>query len=103
MSVAVVVDLDAAAEFDEAMRWYEAERPGLGDDFRDAVGAAFARLRDPAPFIVQSLARVRGHVVHRVFLYRFLYRVVFVDGADVRRVLAVMRHGRADRTWKRRL
>jgi hypothetical protein len=36
----------AAAELDEAHRWYERERAGLGDEFLEAAQALVARLAE---------------------------------------------------------
>jgi hypothetical protein len=36
----------ASDEFDEAVRWYEARRSGLGGEFFDAVVATLSRITD---------------------------------------------------------
>jgi hypothetical protein len=42
----------AAAELDEAYRWYERERAGLGDEFLQAAQALIARVAEnPSPFL----------------------------------------------------
>jgi hypothetical protein len=97
--------VDDAAHDDvvEAALWYELQQPGLGPQFITAAEHAFVVVRDHPPFVTAPLSRSRGRVVRRVFVGRFPYRVIFVDGAAFRRVISVQRHGRADRHWKRRL
>ena len=98
-----LVDDDARADVVEAALWYELRQPGLGPQFIAAAERAFSVVRSHGEFVTQPLAKTRGRIIRRVFLARFPYRVIFVDGADFRRVIGVLRHGRADRAWKRRL
>jgi len=45
MSLPVIFKPVARAEFDEAVAWYEGERPGLGREFKLEVNLALRRAR----------------------------------------------------------
>lgn len=63
----------ASAEFAEAVRWYELQRPGLGGEFFDAVAAAGELIRT-RPAVGVSQERTRAWLIPR-FPYRLIYRV----------------------------
>ena len=66
----------ASAEFVEAVRWYETQRPGLGGEFFDAVTATLS-LIESAPQAGTPIApdtRTRRALVTR-FPYQVVYRI----------------------------
>ncbi|MEZ5385339.1 MAG: hypothetical protein R3F13_07485 [Prosthecobacter sp.] len=75
-------------EVDEAVRWYDDQRPGLGDDFyakfSEAVGQA---ARHPEGFSFW----LRSRTIRRVKLSRFPYDVLFELRADAVRIVC-LRH-----------
>jgi plasmid stabilization system protein ParE len=73
----------------EVHRWYEARRPGLGDEFGVEVDAAVARIVDNP----LAYPRVRGET-RRAVLTRFPYALHFRVTVEDVIVLAV--HGRQD-------
>jgi plasmid stabilization system protein ParE len=80
----------------EVRRWYEARRPGLGDEFAAELASAVARIVEH-PF---AHPRVHGET-RRAVLNRFPYTIYFRATADQIVVLAV--HGRQDPArWQRR-
>lgn len=92
----LVVHREAEADVDEAFRWYEARRVGLGREFVDEVDGAFARaLEAPSTFPVAY----RG--LRRLVLKRFPYVVYFRELDDEVQVFGVL-HGRRDRRRLRR-
>ena len=78
----------AAADVEDAYRWYETQRPGLGEDFLTAVSAVIESLKTyPERFpIVYRQAR-RANL--RRFPYSLFYRII----EDQVIILACM-HGR---------
>ena len=46
MSVSFVLRPEAELDIAEARGWYDEQRPGLGDEFVEAVEKAFQRIRD---------------------------------------------------------
>lgn len=87
----------AAAELDEAYKWYERERAGLGDEFLQAADALVARVGE-SPLAFPIVHRDRRRAVFRRFPYSQIYRVI--DG-DVF-VLACSHGKRNPRTWRLR-
>ena len=87
----------AAADLEQAFRWYEAQRPGLGGEFLDAASATFEQ-------ILESPRRHR--VVHRdtrrANLRRFPYGVFYrIRGTEVI-VVACFHASRDPRRWEAR-
>ncbi len=87
----VTVRPDAAADIRAAWRWYEEQRPGLGDDLLHALDEVFARL-EAFPHSAPEVAgypdlrrcRVRG------FPYGVFYRLA-ANQIDVLRVIHASR------------
>lgn len=88
---------EAEIELREAYAWYEAQRPGLGDELLLCVEAAVeSARREPARYPC-----VRGDV-RRALTRRFPYSVCFIAEEERLVVLAVF-HGRRDpRRWHAR-
>ncbi|HVO45262.1 MAG TPA: type II toxin-antitoxin system RelE/ParE family toxin [Steroidobacteraceae bacterium] len=94
-----VVFLPAARlELIEAQDWYESEAPGLGAQFRAAVGDQVARISmNPLAFPV-----VLGDV-RRARLRRFPYSLFFRLLDDAAYVIACFHSSRDPRVWQRRV
>lgn len=88
------VTLLAAAERDinEAVAWYDGQRPGLGDAFVRDVGERLERIEAYPESHQVAVGRVRRAVLHG-FPYSVLYRVL----RDRVEVVAVL-HSHADPT-----
>ena len=87
----------AAADIEEAYRWYERRRVGLGEEFLAAVDAA---LRDLAAHPVAYAVVHRE--TRRAFLHRFPYAIFYRLYDETVIVIACM-HGRRDpKRWKGR-
>lgn len=97
MTFRIVFRSEAQAEFEDAAAWYEAQRPGLGEEFfleiaRSIEKAAESPLQYPAIF-----GDVRRTVARR-FPFAIYYRV----RSESMVVLAIF-HGQRDPTvWKER-
>ena len=85
-----VLDPEAEIDIENAARWYEDERRGLGVEFIGALDACLDAI-EAAPV---SFQKVRGEV-RRWFLGRFPYSVYFEIVGDQIEVLAVL-HGKQD-------
>jgi plasmid stabilization system protein ParE len=87
----------AAADVEEASRWYEAQRPGLGRTFLEAVEAALGNITaNPKAFT--PVYRDRRRALLRGFPYGLVYRIV--DDQIV--ILACIHAKRNPRVWKAR-
>ena len=96
MTRRVVFRPQAEEEALEARRWYESRRPGLGQEFGQAMDGLLARVvANPLAFPIAH------HETRRAVFSRFPYAVYFRLDQDVVVVLAV--HGRQDPTrWQTR-
>src|ERR1041385_1473425 len=57
----------AEREFDDSIAWYEAQREGLGQEFRAAIEQYFQRIAENAEWFPEVRGRVRRAVVLRRF------------------------------------
>jgi plasmid stabilization system protein ParE len=88
----------ARGELREAVRYYNAQRRGLGAELREEVRAAIARI-EGQPSAWQSLsARTR-----RCLLHRFPYGVVYLVREREILIVAVAHLHREPEYWKARL
>src|SRR5438132_1501198 len=73
MSLPVVFRHIAKQEMDDAIAWYESERPGVGVEFASEIGSLLARIADTP----RQFRKVRGEV-RRAVLHRFPYTIHFL-------------------------
>ena len=90
MNLPVIFKSVARFEFDEAVVWYEGERPGLGEEFKLEVKSALQRaLTNPEFF-----QKVRGRA-QRIRLRRLKkYAIYFAIKDDVFSILSVFHASR---------
>jgi plasmid stabilization system protein ParE len=87
----------AAADVEDAWRWYEARREGLGDEFLDAVQASLESIcahPEAAPLVHGDIRRL----LLRRFPYGLFYRLI--RGQVV--VVACFHAKRSPRVWRTR-
>ena len=89
---------DARGDILDALRWYEAQRAGLSDEFYAAFEARLTAIRE-APDGYEPL----GDGYRRARLRRFPYAVVFEASRDRVVVYAVPHLHRSEKAWRRRL
>jgi plasmid stabilization system protein ParE len=94
MTAPLSIRSEAEVEIQEAYDWYEAQRPGLGDEFLAAVRQALAAVeRSPRQYPI-----VRGKV-RRALLSHFPYSVLYLAEPENTVVIACF-HGKRDpRRW----
>jgi plasmid stabilization system protein ParE len=99
MSLPVIFKPAALLEFEEAIVWYEGERPGLGREFKLEVKLALKR----AQANPEGFQKVRGRA-RRIRLRRFKkYAIYFAVKADAFAVLSVFHASRNPAELDRRL
>lgn len=87
----------AAAELEEAFRWYERQRPGLGEELLRAVDSALVDVLE------QPLRHPEIHRdVRRALVRRFPFAVFYRLLDDRLVVLAILHGGRDPRRWQTR-
>ncbi len=97
MSLPVVLRRLAQAEFDDAADWYEARRPGRGDQFTDAVRDVLADIGNRPDAHPEVYNDVREALVPG-FTYAVYYRI---EASRVS-VLAVFHTSRDPAEWQKR-
>lgn len=97
MNRRLIIRPAAEQDLSEARDWYEAQRPGLGDEFLTAVDSRFEHIMD----FPESYAVVyRG--VRAAGLHRFPYVVYYRLTDQVPEILAVLHGSRSPRAWRSR-
>ena len=87
----------AREELLEARAWYDAQQPGLGDEFALSVDAAMGRIgAQPSAY-----PRIRGEV-RRAVLLEFPYAIFYRPHAEMIEVIAVFHHRRDPGVWQAR-
>jgi plasmid stabilization system protein ParE len=94
----VVVRPAAAADIEDAYRWYESQRPGLGEEFLVALKSTRDRvLEHPEAYPVLHRDTRRALIPQR-FPYGLFYRIY----GDAIVVVACMHAKRDPQRWRRR-
>lgn len=85
---------EAKHEFEDARQYYEAQLPGLGNEFRDEIRAALLRIRRwPLAFPVER------DTIRRAVLGRFPYKLMYSVEPDTIYVIAVAHQHRKPDYW----
>jgi plasmid stabilization system protein ParE len=94
----VVVRPAAAADIEDAYQWYEAQQPGLGEDFLVALNAIRDRIVERPEAFPLLHRNTRRALIPRRFPYGVFYRVA----EDAIVIVACMHAKRDPRRWQRR-
>ena len=98
----VIVLDEAEDELTEAEKWYEAQRPGLGLEFRRTIDEAMERLAE-SPLAAPQVPHVPVSLgIRRILVKRFPYAIVFMEYHDELWVLAFAHHSRRPGYWRDR-
>ena len=98
MTVDVRLRPEAEQDLAESARWYEDQRPGLGQEFLDEALTTFALIAE-RPL---ASAAVYGSL-RRALLHRFPFGVFYLVDGDGTVVIGVLHGSRHPRLWKSRL
>jgi len=88
---------EAAAEVEDAFRWYERQRHGLGGEFLDAVRDCLEAVID-RPEAYAAVHRDTRRALLRRFPYGLFYRLL----GDQMVVIACFHARRDPKVWRRR-
>ncbi len=103
MTLPFRTESEAVAELEEAAKWYERQRLGLGREFLEAVDEALAFIArwpqagTPVPDVAEDLP------FRRAPIRRFPYQVVYLEMPDAIRVLAFAHDRRSPGYWHGRV
>jgi plasmid stabilization system protein ParE len=87
----------AEEEFDEAIRYYEERRPGLGLEFAEEVYGAIARIVEFPNAWTSMSKRTR-----RCLLHRFPFGVIYQVRSEAIRIIAIADLRRRPGYWRGR-
>ncbi len=97
MTYAVGYRPEAVADVLAAFDWYEAERPGLGVEFRAALMKAEHLLSNtPTAFPIVH------RTLRRILLHRFPYSVYFVISGETVQIWGCIHQARHPSAWRSR-
>jgi len=93
----LLIRSEAESDIEDAYKWYETQRKGLGENFLLCIEEALSRLsRNPA------LYSIVYKDVRRILIHRFPFGVFFIEGENNISVLAVLHARRNPKAWKGR-
>lgn len=95
----IVLHPDAVAEATAAGDWYDAQRPGLGDDFASELERAFELILENPQTWPTWPGVAAGLSVRRFVLARFPFALAYVPRGDEVIVLAVAHTSRRPGYW----
>jgi len=88
---------EAESDIEDAYKWYESQRKGLGESFILCIEEALSRAsRNPNNYSVVYKK------VRRIFIHRFPFGLFFVESQDYISVIAVLHARRDPKMWKKR-
>ena len=95
----VVFTIDADEDLDRAVAFYDTRGVALGDQLRDRVAEAAARVA-AQPGVGWRVGR---HGARRTLVRGYPYSLVYVNETVVVRVVAIPHHSQGHRSWSRLL
>ncbi|MEI9961738.1 MAG: type II toxin-antitoxin system RelE/ParE family toxin [Limisphaerales bacterium] len=88
----------ARLEFEDAVAWYNEQRPGLGEEFRMEVNRTLQQiLHSPERF------RLTTRITHKAVLHRFPYSLYYSIELDAINVASVFHGARNPEELRKRL
>ena len=94
----LAIQPEAQSDLDQAYKWYENQRSGLGSEFIRCVEAVFERIRE-TPQLYPTVHKT----VRQTLVKRFPYVVCYVFEGECVDIVAVF-HGHRDPTaWESRI
>jgi plasmid stabilization system protein ParE len=94
----VIVRPAAARDIEQTYQWYESRRPGLGEEFLQALNATRDRVIEHPEAFPGLHRATRRALIRRRFPYGLFYRVY----GDTIVIVACMHARRNPRRWQRR-
>jgi len=96
-------EAEASAELEDAAAWYNAQRPGLGLEFVEAIDAALVQIAT-WPEIGRPVPGLPHDVPARRFpVHRFPYHIAYLEWDSVIRLLAFAHDRRQPGYWFSRI
>lgn len=88
---------EAEKDVEDAAKWYENQRPGLGKEFLDKVSSTLENLaRQP------SMYPIVHRNIRRALTHKFPFGIFYIIEENLIIIIAVMHVSRNPRLWKQR-
>jgi len=94
----ITIRKDAEQDIDDAYRWYETNKDGLGEIFLDNIAESFRKMRE-FPKIYPAVHRG----VRRAFVQKFPYGIFYLENDSSITVVAVMHAKKNPINWQERI
>ncbi len=93
---------DALAEAEQAAEWYSRQKPGLGDEFSNALDRSVRDILSDPTRLPRLETAPKTIDVRRILMDRFPYKVIFEIVGDEVVILAVAHGSRRPNYWIKR-
>jgi len=98
MRYPLLIEPEAEFELEHAVNWYNAQRPGLGQEFLGSVEEVFDRIRK-----MPELHAITHRMARLTLVKRFPYVVCYIFNGEKVYVIAVFHGYRDPDVWKARV
>lgn len=88
----------AAAELDEAIKWYEFQFEGLGKAFKKAVRSQIRKVADNPTWFLKE-----NENIYKAYIPKFPYKVLFTASKTEVIIWAIAHLHREPKYWKSRI
>ncbi len=103
MTLPIQFSVEACAELDDAVAWYDGQRVGLGTEFLDVIDETLDTIADWPQFGARVEGLSPDLEVRRAPILRFPYNVGYIVLEDQVRILAVAHDRRRPAYWAPRV
>ena len=97
MTSSLIIRPEAENDIDEAHKWYEKQRTGLGEDFLLCIEDGLAKLRRNPIMYPLVYKNIRRFLIHR-----FPFGIFYLVEPEKIVILAVLHGRRNPMSWKKR-
>mgnify|MGYP000679926731 CR=1 FL=1 len=94
----ITIRKDAELDIDDAYRWYETNKDGLGDKFLENLTESFRKMKE-FPKIYPTVHRN----IRRAFVRKFPYGIFYLESEESTIVVAVMHAKKNPTNWRVRI
>jgi hypothetical protein len=94
---------EAADEAIAAADWYDQQKPGLGNEFSEAVDTAIDLIEEDIVPLSPVIWDAGSKIIKRLILKRFPYDIVVLEQGDESIVVAVAHQSRRPGYWNERV
>ena len=98
MAYELIIEPEAELDLEQAVNWYNKQRPGLGREFLERVEEVFDRIRE-----MPEIHSVIHRTARLALAKRFPYVICYISDGNTVYVMAVFHGHRDPNMWQDRL